>query len=92
MSSSSHWKAAFSEGRLSVVIAGFLIGLGLALNGLFPRYQVANFGEDNKYVRRFDTWTGQVCAQQLLRNDVERAARESRLWVCFPREYRSAQR
>jgi len=64
MSNNERLKQMFFEGRLNLLIAAVILAMAVVMHGLLPRYEVASM-YDGQYVRRFDTWTGEVCVQDL---------------------------
>jgi hypothetical protein len=67
--------------RLDVVLVGALIGAGIALQGILPRYTFHNFGGDHAV--RFDTWTGATCTKRILGTDEEWKERPNAgKWIC----------
>jgi hypothetical protein len=75
----------FLSGQFNSIVAALLIAVGLVLNGLLPRYQIASIGESGAYVRRFDTWTGRVCTQRMLGTEEEWKAERGNKWQCHRR-------
>lgn len=75
-------KGIFLSGQFTSMIAALLIAVGLILNGLLPRYQIASIGELGEYVRRFDTWTGRVCTQRVLGTKEQWKAERGNKWRC----------
>jgi hypothetical protein len=83
MSNTERMKQMFFEGRLNGLIAALILALAVVMHGLLPRYEVASI-YDGAFVRRFDTWTGEVCVQRVLGNYTY--GEDARgLWMCYTR-------
>lgn len=78
MSNGERLKQMLFEGRLNGLIAAVFLAMAVVMHGLLPRYEVASM-YDGQFVRRFDTWTGEVCVQDLSANN---------RWMCYTRTMR----